>query len=144
VPLQTGTQRNQVAAGMNQRILGDPQATTCPPEVQNNWSSFPNIPLGDPRIVQVFLTPFGSFEGSGNDAVPVTGFATFYVTGWKGQGAGFANPCEAFGDDPVPGGEGGYLVGHFIKYVQTLNNGSSGSEPCDFGGFGSCVAVLTE
>jgi hypothetical protein len=144
VPLQTGTQRNHVAAGMNQRVLGEPQPTTCPLEAQNNWSSFPNIPLGDPRIVQVFLTPFGSFQGSGNSSVPVTGFATFYVTGWKGQGEGFANPCEAFGDDPVPGNEGGYLVGHFIKYVQTLNNGSGGSEPCGFDAFGSCVAVLSE
>ena len=142
VPLQTGTQRNQVAAGMNLRVLGDAQATTC--TSPNNWSLFPNIPLSDPRIVQVFLTPFGTFQNSGNEDVPVTGFATFYVTGWSGQGQGFANPCEAQGDDPVPNGEGGYLVGHFIKYVQTLNNGSSGDEPCDFTGFGSCVAVMTE
>lgn len=142
VPLKTGTQRNQVATGMNLRILGDEQATTC--TSPNSWSSFPDIPLDDPRIVQVFLTPFGTFQGSGNDDVPVTGFATFYVTGWSGQGEGFSNPCEGQGDDAVPNGEGGYLVGHFIKYVQTLNNGSGGSEPCDFNAFGSCVAVLTE
>ena len=141
VPLQTGTQRNQVAAGMNLRVYGDEKATVC--TKPNNWSLFPDIPLGDPRIVQVFLTPFGTFQGSGNASIPVTGFATFYATGWSGQGQGFKNPCEGLGDDPVPNGEGGYLVGHFIKYVQTLNNGG-GTAPCDFGGFGSCVAVLTE
>lgn len=141
VPLQTGTQRNQVAAGMNLRVYGDAQAKTC--TSPNNWSLFPDIPLDDPRIIQVFLTPFGTFQGSGNESVPVTGFATFYATGWSGQGQGFANPCEGQGDDPVPNGEGGYLVGHFIKYVQTLNNGA-GTDPCDFNSFGSCVATLTE
>ena len=141
VPLQTGTQRNQVAAGMNLRVYGDEKATVC--SRPNNWSSFPNIPLDDPRIVQVFLTPFGTFQGSGNESIPVTGFATFYATGWAGQGKGFKNPCEGQGDDPVPGGEGGYLVGHFIKYVQSLNTGG-GTEPCVITGFGSCIASLTE
>jgi hypothetical protein len=103
---------------------------------------FPNLPAGDPRIVQVFLTPYGSFSGSGSTTVPVTGFAAFYVTGWTSQGGGFSNPCEGNGDDPVPGA--GYIVGHFIKYVKTLNDGSGGTETCDLNAFGLCVAVLTD
>ena len=79
---------------------------------------------GDPRIVQVFLTKFGAFSDSeGGGTVPVTGFATFYITGWTGQGQGFNNPCQGNGDDPVPNNDAGYIVGHFIKYVQTLNTG---------------------
>jgi hypothetical protein len=38
----------------------------------------------------------------------------------------------------------GYVVGHFIQYVYVLNNGGGSGELCDFGAFGSCIAVLTE
>ena len=76
---------------MNLRVLGDEQASTC--TSPNELEQLPgHRPDGDPRIVQVFLTPFGSFTGSGNTTFPVTGFATFYVTGWSAQGQGFANP----------------------------------------------------
>jgi hypothetical protein len=142
VAVQTGGAVNQVPAGLNLRILGAEKPSSC--TSPNNWSSFPDLPSGDPRIVQVFLTPYGSFAGSGNATVPVTGFATFYVTGWTAQGSGFANPCQGAGDDPVPNNDAGYIVGHFIKYVQALNTGNAGSEPCDFNEFGLCVAVLTQ
>jgi hypothetical protein len=148
VALQTGSATNQVPAGLNQRVLGNEKPSICPPLGElghNNWSMFedPGLPEGDPRIVQVFLTPFGSFDGSGSTTVPVTDFATFYVTGWTAQGGGFANPCEGNGDDPVPDNDAGYIVGHFIKYVQALNSGAGSGELCDFTSFGSCVAVLT-
>jgi hypothetical protein len=148
VALQTGSAVNQVPAGLNQRVLGSEKPTVCPPLGEpghNNWSMFedPGLPPGDPRIVHVFLTPFGSFNGSGNETVPVTTFAAFYVTGWTAQGGGFANPCQGDGDDPVPGDDAGYIVGHFIKYVFALNTGGGSGELCDFTSFGSCVAVLT-
>jgi hypothetical protein len=149
VAIQTGTATNQVPEGLNTRILGAPKPSSCPPNVgdlgHNNWSMFnsPGLPIGDPRIVQVFLTPFGSFSGNGSGTVPVTNFATFYVTGWTGSGSGFANPCQGNGDDPVPNNDAGYIVGHFIKYVQSLNRGG-GSQKCDLTAFGSCIAVLTE
>ena len=139
VAVQTGSATNQVPAGMNKRVFGDEQATSC--TSPNNWSSFPDLPKDDPRIIQVFLTPFGAFSGSGSTTVPVTNFATFYATGWSGSGGGFANPCEGQGDDPAPDG---HIVGHFIKYVQSLNDGDNGDEVCDFSAFGTCVAVLTE
>lgn len=130
VAIQTGGAVGQLEQGMKQRILGGASSCVSP----NNWSSFPNLPADDPRIVPVFVAPFGTFQGSGNETVPVTKFATFYVTGW------FSSPCAT--DDPVP--DKGYIVGHFIKYIYVLNNGGGSGELCDFDVFGSCIAVMTE
>jgi hypothetical protein len=126
---------------MNTRILGTDKPSTC--TAPNHWSDFPDFDPSDPRIVPVFLTPFNTFSGSGSTVVPVTGFATFYVTGWTGSGQGFANPCQGKGDDPVPNDDAGVIVGHFIKYIDTLAGGGS-SEPCDFDALGTCVVTLTE
>jgi hypothetical protein len=132
---------------LNTRVLGDAKAKTCPAlgsPGHNNWSLFPDIPAGDPRIVSVFLTPFGTFQGSGSDTVPVQNFATFYVTGWTAQGGGFNNPCQGNGDDPVPNNDPGTIVGHFIQYIDTLGTFDPAPEFCDFNSFGSCVATLTK
>jgi hypothetical protein len=142
VAVQTGSATNQVPRGLNRRILGDEKPATC--TAPNNWSMFPNIPPGDPRVLNVFITPFGSFSGSGSGVVPVIKLGTFYVTGWTASGSGFKNPCEGNGDDPVPNGDAGNIVGHFIKYVFGLNEGGGSGETCDFDAFGSCIAVLTE
>jgi len=128
--IQTGGAIGQVEQGLRDRILGGSASCTSP----NNWSSFPDLPAGDPRIVPIFVTPFGTFTGSGNDVVPVKNFAAFYVTGW------FSSPCS--GDDPVP--DRGYIVGRFIKYVFSLNSGGGSGELCDFNAFGSCIAVMTD
>jgi putative Flp pilus-assembly TadE/G-like protein len=142
VAIQTGSATNQVPRGLNRRILGAEKPATC--TSPNNWSMFPNIPAGDPRVLNVFITPFGSFGGSGNAVVPVTKFGTFYVTGWTAQGGGFKNPCQGNGDDPVPNNDAGNIVGHFIKYVFGLNDGGGSGQTCDFNSFGSCISVLTE
>ncbi len=142
VGIKTGNTTNQVPKGLNLRILGDEKPNTC--TSPNNWSSFPNLPPGDPRVLNVFITPFGTFSGSGQDIFPVTKFGTFYVTGWTASGGGFNNPCQGNGDDPVPNGDSGNIVGHFIKYIFGLNDGGGGGELCDFGSFGSCISVLTE
>ncbi len=146
VAVQTGNATNQVPRGLNLRVLGNEKPNVCPAAGQpghNNWSMFPNLPVGDPRIIQVFLTPFGSFSGSGSTTVPVVNFATFYLTGWTGQGSGFNNPCQGNGDDPVPNNDPGTIVGHFIKYIDALNTGGGGTDLCDFNAFGNCVSVLT-
>ena len=137
VAIQTGGSVGQVTQGMDDRVLA---GGTCA-EHPNNWSLFPDIPAGDTRVVPLFLTPFGTFQGSGNTVVPVQNFAHFYVTGWGRNGSG--QSCT--GDDTMPDGSNipaGFIVGHFIKYVQSLNTGG-GTEMCDLTGFGSCVAVLT-
>jgi hypothetical protein len=140
VAIQTGSATNQVPAGMNQRILGSEKPASC--TAPNQWSNFPNLNPQDPRIIQVFLTPYGAFSGNGSTTVPVSDFASFYVTGWTGQGQGFNNPCQGNGDDPVPNNDAGYIVGHFIKYIETLSTGS-GTAACDPNAFGACVAVMS-
>jgi Putative Flp pilus-assembly TadE/G-like len=141
VAVTTGQRPNQVAEGLNTRILGSAKPTAC--TSPNRWSEFPDLDPGDPRMIQVFLTPYGAFSGNGTDqTIPVTDFATFYVTGWTSSGQGFANPCQGNGDDPVPDNDPGYIVGHFVKYIQSLNPGT-GSTPCDMDAFGSCMAELT-
>lgn len=132
VVISTGAVVGQATQGMNKRILGATNPSSC--TASNNWASYPDLPPGDPRIVQVFLTPFGAFTGSGGTTVPVTGFATFYVTGWDG------GACQGLGDDPA--GQGA-IVGHFIKYIDTLGTGGGGEAFCDFDALGSCVAVFT-
>jgi Flp pilus assembly protein TadG len=135
VAVETGGQPNDVAAGLNTRILGSEKPTTC--TAPNKW---PNWTVGERRIVSLILTPFGTFTGSGSsDTVPVIDFAEFYITGWAGQGNGFANPCQNQGDDPAPAG---FIVGHFIKYVEPSGNGD-GTQPCDPAALAPCVAVLT-
>jgi Putative Flp pilus-assembly TadE/G-like len=141
VAIQTGGSIGQMTQGIQDRILcgGQPCSGNPTCTAPNNWSDFPDLPEGDPRIVPVFLTPFGTFSGSGNAVVPVTDFAVFYVTGWGGNGNGNDDPCP--GADPAPSGD---IAGHFIKYVQTINNGSTGSQLCDPNAFAPCVAILTE
>jgi hypothetical protein len=134
--IDTGNKAGQINQGM--QIRTQDGSNSCVHE--NNWPLFPDLPAGDPRIIPVFLVPFGSFSGTGgNETVPVTGFATFYITGWsQGNGGQQGDPCP--GADPVPGG--GYIVGHFIKYIETVNTGGGGAL-CDFNAFGTCIAVLT-
>ena len=141
--IQTGGAIDQVGAGMNQRILGDEKAKTC--TRPNQWPavlSDPDLLASDPRLVPLFITPFGSFDGSGNGTVPVRNFAYFYVTGWAGSAAASTTRARA-SDDDVPQA-GGYIIGHFVKYVSRLNDGSSGDTPCDFRAASPCVAVLTD
>lgn len=139
VAIQTGGSVGQVTQGFDARIL---QGGTCN-QHPNNWANFPLLSASDTRITSLFLTPFGTFNGNGNTVVPVVNFATFYVTGWGRNGGGQSCP----GDDKMPDGSNipaGYVVGHFIKYVNTLNTGGGGPTPCDPNSFGSCVAVLTK
>ena len=78
VKTQTGGAVGQVEHGMKDRILGGANSCTAP----INW---PNFEPGDPRIVPLIITPFGSFSGSGNDIIPVLDFGAFYVVGWNGR-----------------------------------------------------------
>lgn len=142
----TGNKQNQVAKGMNMRILGSANPTSC--TNPNHWNSFtftngvPNVSSTDPRVVDLIVTPYGSFSGSGgSNQFPIAGFASFYVTGWQDSGNGFNNPCQGHGDDTAAGGT---IVGHFIKYINTANvSDSGGGASCQPQSLDSCVAVLT-
>jgi Flp pilus assembly protein TadG len=138
VALQTGTVTNAVVSGLAARILGG-NGNVCTTGNENHWSSFPNLPDGDRRIVSLFIVPpSSSIGGSGNDVVPVIDFATFYVTGWQGS-TNKDDPCA--GDDTV-GLQKGEIVGHFIKYIDNLGNGE-GSTLCNASGLTPCTLKLT-
>jgi hypothetical protein len=124
VKTQTGGAVGQVEHGLKGRILGGSNSCTAP----INW---PNYSVGDPRIVPLIITPFGTFAGSGNDIVPVIDFAAFYVTGWN------SDPCP--GAHPVPKG---YIAGHFIKYAEPNPRGA-GEAVCNRDALTPCVPVLT-
>ena len=101
-------------------------------------------PNGDKRIVGVYLTAYGAFSHTAGTSltIPITDFATFYITGYDGSPC--TNPPVAatdHPDDPIP--DKGTIVGHFIKYVDRLNTGG-GTTPCDANTFGSCVPVMTK
>jgi hypothetical protein len=146
VAISTGNKPPQVADGLNQRILGNQNATSCsnpnvPGYGQNRWTTdFGHWDPRDPRMLQLIITPFGSFSGTGtDDTVPVTNFATFYITGWQGNN-GHNNPCQGHGDDPA---QAGFIVGHYITHIQQPDPGDHGTSHCDFGSVTTCVAVLT-
>ena len=131
VATQPGGPPNQLADGLNRRVLGESKPTTCsnPDRYDDPYEQ------GDPRIVPVFVVPFGSFSEEGREVIPVIDFAYFYLRGWVGSGEGFANPCG----DPAP--EKGFVLGNFIKQV-VPNTGGSGTHPCDLTSLGGCVAVM--
>jgi hypothetical protein len=151
---QPGGAVGQVSDGMLCRIYGvcysgAPTCSKAPIHwVDSNGDGKITIPEdilpSDPRIVSVFVTPFGAFSGSGANVVPISNFASFYVTGFSKNGGGQGDPCNGPpAPDPVPSKTGGYVVGHFIKYVDTIGGGGTG-DPCDFTSFGTCVVVLTK
>jgi hypothetical protein len=162
VAVGPGASVGQFTDGLLGRVFNSGQLCTgggCPTATQaqcddpdfvgrNNWNPSPNpynwglgganngFPSADPRVVILFMVPFGAFRSQGRALYPVSNFGAFYLTDWGGNGAD-DDPC---GTDPVPTG---WLAGHFIKYVTSPNVGG-GSGPCDFSTTTPCVAVLTE
>jgi hypothetical protein len=127
VKVQTGGAVGQVEQGLNDRIqLGGNSCTD-----DNAW---PNYPLTDRRIVPLFLTPFGSFSGSGNTVVPVTGFGAFYITGYNGD------PCP----HATPGVAKGFMVGHFITYIVDDPGAKPSPKFCDITSLVPCIPVLVK
>jgi hypothetical protein len=160
VAVNTGRSVNDVAEGLNRRIYGDnkPPKSACKSlgiSTYNNWPNFQandpagdgtyGFPQGDPRILDAYLTTYGAFShvNGTSGSVPVTGFGHFYVTGYVGSGGGFDPPCLfPNGDDPVPNGDSGLIVGHFIYYLSQV--GGDGTAPCDPTSINACVIVMTK
>ena len=103
-------------------------------------------------MIDVFLTPFGTFSGTGsNETVPVIRAGRFYITGYTGQG-GVQAPCSS-SSGPGSGLDvystrpaappAGNISGHFIKGV-IPNGGGATNETCDLDEIGNCVAVLVK
>jgi Flp pilus assembly protein TadG len=147
VAVQTGGSVGQFTQGIQDRILGG--GNTCPGVGQagrNYWDLYPDFPstdngygFNDPRIVYVFMVPFGSFRGSGNAILPIVSFGIFYVRGWGGNGGGNDDPCPG----AIPNVPAGDLAGNFITHVADSAD-AFGTEACVVGSFNPCVTVLTK
>jgi hypothetical protein len=149
--IATGAAVGQIEHGFDQRIFGDQNPahnqTTCD-QAPVHWirgqgfteSDWPD----DKRVVALFVTPLGSFTGSGSDVVPVLDFGFFYVTGYNGD------PCAPLNNgtildpnqDPVPNNRGSYVRGHFIKFFP-IDDHHTTDDNCDLTTITPCVGVLT-
>lgn len=188
---------NQLVTGLNRRIFGVSNPSSCPADNagdyvrgRNYWHRENNaydgttfawngdtpstlddqanrINPADPRLVTLFLTPYDSFSGSGQEVFPIVALGSFYITGYgrlngsgNFQGGGPDDPCDDgnnspvypyTGNEPPPdlnstgGAAGGVVVwGHFIKGVVQSGATHGGNGPCNEAGLNTCVAVLTE
>ena len=189
---------NQLLDGLNLRIFGVRSNPSCPPDNgdgyvrgRNYWHRENNdydgvsfawdgdtpsegddltnrLDPADPRLVMLFLTPYDSFSGSGQDVFPIVSLGSFYITGYGRingsggfQGGGPEDPCgdgsdsPAYpyaGNDPPPdlntsgASAGGTVVwGHFVKHVtQSADTLGGSGTPCDGSSLQPCVAVLVE
>ena len=78
--------------------------------------------LSDPRVISLFIVPYQALKNvTGSKAeIPISGFASFYVMGWKGQNASENDPCP----DPDFNGvtyslpDKGTVQGVFVAGVQ--------------------------
>jgi hypothetical protein len=146
VMMVSGVKNGPFQQGLADRIVSSP-----PPGdhyyCKNNWTNtnsggVPIIPADDSRVINVFVMPYGSTDASGNPLlksgyVPILNLATFYVTGFAGD------PCSS--DDPAPPNAGNaWLVGHFIKYKNPVNDDGASGTPCDPSALAPCVAVMTK
>jgi putative Flp pilus-assembly TadE/G-like protein len=133
----SGVKTGPFSQGLNERFAEHPPTGTrfyeCNNWVKSNGGGVPLIPKDDSRVVQLFIEPYGS-DGSKN--VPIQDFATFYVTGWDGE----TSKCKTHPDDSAAKGE---IVGHFIKYVNVVDENEGGSESCSANSLGQCIIVLT-
>lgn len=113
----------------------------------------------DPRQVNLFMTAYDSFGGSGNQTFPIVAFGVFYITGYgqiSGSGLTIQDPCTDGTSDPSPGagskpppdlpsGNGVYVWGHFINNVVQTPGATASDRMCaPSQSFMPCVAVLVE
>lgn len=129
------------------------------PVVAGASQPHPNrLRLDDPRFVLLFISPYNSFTGNGNDNYPITALGGFYITGYGFiQGSGnlvVEDPC-ATGNGPVGGGNapppdvdysnnGAIAWGHFVVPVNMAAPGGGNGSPCPEGTPTSCVPVLVD
>ena len=130
-----------------------PSPNSTSPTSGGNWASFdPNnppyygIPRDDSRLVELFITPYNSYSGTGSNGriVPIQDVGVFYVMGWNANGQN-VDPCgnsaAGTGDyaSEPPGAP--RVWGHFIHYTTA---GQPSPIPCKNSGLGACSIALTQ
>ena len=114
----------------------------------------------DPRYVLLFMTPYNSFTGNGNELYPVTLIGAFYITGYGhvlGNGSLVnEDPCAdgsgaAVGAGNTPPSDldtstsGAVAWGHFVQPVDLGTSSGGTGVLCGTGGDTQpCVTVLVE
>ena len=115
----------------------------APAPSPNNWTTdFPLFDAADPRIVQVFLTPYGSLRGQRQHDRSGHELRDFLRHRLDGNG-GSTTRARANGDEIEGTGEAGLHLRPLHQVHPTLPSGG-GTEKCDFDSFGACTMVLTE
>jgi hypothetical protein len=149
-PAAPGLSGTQIADGMAMRVgactyVAGSYTGGCKTQlgcVPNNWVSGQTPSQSDPRLITVFLVPYGSFNGltggGSGSAVPVLDFGSFYVTSWAGQ-------ASSHDQDLCPGAitqnGSGEIDGHFVDLVD-VNDNPDPTMNCDPSQLRPCLATL--
>ena len=151
---------------LNNEFVGDPDGAAGPLPAQADYWTFArssrnhgnHLRNDDPRFVLLFITPYNSFTGNGNEIFPITAIGGFYITGY-GRFTGSGNlvdvdPCDTgngtvgAGNTPPtdldPTNNGAVAWGHFVVPVNLGASGGGTGVLCEPSTPGSCVAVLIE
>jgi hypothetical protein len=152
----------------NNDFTGDPDGSGPEPSQADYYTfarssrNHPNhLRNDDPRFVLLFITPYNSFTGNGNETYPISLIGGFYITGYarlNGNGSfqgGIEDPCSdgsglavGAGNTPPPdldySNNGAVAWGHFVVPVDL--GGSSGGTGilCQPSTPMACIAVLVK
>jgi Putative Flp pilus-assembly TadE/G-like len=93
----------------------------------------------DPRLITVFLVPYGAFTGQNGSSfsVPIIDFGEFYVTAWGGTNRSNTDPCP----DNLTGVQGGEIDGRFVDIVTPQGTPDPNAQ-CDPKQLRPCLATL--
>ena len=154
---------------LNNEFFGDPDGTG-PEPVQADYFTFTrssrnhgnHLRTDDPRFVLLFITPYNSFTGNGNETYPITAVGGFYITGYGRlngsggwQGGGPEDPCTtgnglAVGAGNTPPSDldytnnGAVAWGHFVVPVDLGTSSGGTGVLCQPSSLTACVPVLIE
>jgi Putative Flp pilus-assembly TadE/G-like len=116
----------------------------------------------DPRFVLLFITPYNSFTGNGNERFPITAIGGFYITGYgelrgngQWQGGAPEDPCTTgngqgigAGNTPPPdlnmNNNGAVAWGHFVVPVDLGTSQGGTGVLCQPSSLMACVPVLVQ
>jgi hypothetical protein len=120
----------------------------CQSQTGINCSVYPNnFVVGrdpsrtDKRLIQIFLVPYGAFNGQTGSAfsVPVLDLGFFYVTGWSGSSS--QKNQDLCAGDVLPQDGSGRVAGHFVDIVDVTDVPDPNAN-CDLSQLRPCLATM--
>lgn len=151
---------------LNNDFFGDPDEPDGPEIGQVDYFTFTRTSRNhgnklrndDKRFVLMYVTPYNSFTGNGNEIYPITLIGGFYITGY-GRILGNGNlinedPCATgagtvgAGNTPPPDVDtstaGAVAWGHFVVPVSLGTSSGGTGQLCQEGTPTACVVVMVE